>query len=163
MQTVLTAFIMRHAEAVPQRPGERDFDRPLLARGADEAAAMGRWLHARAPGLAAALSSPALRARMTIEAVLAAWGETPPPVTWSPVLYLAELPALVESLEQAEAGPMLLVGHNPGLEELVHYLHPGGDMGMPTAAIYEIDVRSVDGRIPRGGGTLRTHMRPDRL
>lgn len=163
MQTVLTAFIMRHAEAVPQRPGERDFDRPLLARGADEASAMGRWLRTRMPGLAAVLSSPARRARMTTEAVLAAWDETPPPVTWSPALYLAELPVLVESLEQAEASPILLVGHNPGLEELVQYLFPGGEIGMSTAALCALEVRTVDGRISRGAGTLQAHMRPDRL
>lgn len=169
MPTPLTAFIMRHARAASPRPGERDFDRPLVASGLADAAAMGRWLHAQVPALSMLLSSPALRARMTADAMLAAWGASPPRVEWASTLYLAELPVLLETLEFAGTGPILLLGHNPGLAELVEYLVPDAaerahaDSLMPTAAFYAIDVGIGAAGIRRGSGTLRGHMRPARL
>lgn len=163
-----TVIVMRHAKALEQRPGELDFDRPLAPRGIKEAAAMGRWLHAQTPELRVIVSSPALRAQMTSETVAAAWGATLPALDWKPALYLAELPALLEELELSRPGPTLLVGHNPGLEELLEYLVPAvsGESGasrMPAAAIYIIGLRADKARITRGSGTIRAQMWPARL
>ena len=169
MHTVATAIIMRHARALEQKPGEHDFDRVLAPRGIEEAHAIGRWLYEHEPRLGAVISSPAARARMTGVAVLAAWGARAPPITWEPALYLAELPVLIETLECASASPTLLVGHNPGLEELLEHLlsaesnGSGFDLSMPTAAVYILEVRREEAVIRRGSGTIRARMCPARL
>jgi len=74
----------------------------------------------------------AVRARQTLDAVLSAL-PTPPPVALEPELYLAPAGALLERLQAlpAEADPVLLVGHNPGLENLVQGLAGRGE---PEAA-----------------------------
>jgi phosphohistidine phosphatase len=67
-----------------------------------------------------ALCSTAVRARETWELAAAQWG-TPPPVRHEPRLYAADVPDLLEVVREvpSEVGTLLLVGHNPGLEELV--------------------------------------------
>ncbi len=169
MHTVATAIIMRHARALEQKPGEHDFDRVLAPRGIEEAHAIGRWLYEHQPRLGSVISSPAARARMTGVAVLAAWGACAPAITWEPALYLAELPVLIETLEYASAGPTLLIGHNPGLEELLEHLLSdknnvsGFDLSMPTAAVFILEVRREEATIRRGSGIIRAHNRPARL
>ena len=173
MHTVATAIIMRHARALEQKPGEHDFDRVLAPRGIEEAHAIGRWLYEHQPRLGSVISSPAARARMTGVAVLAAWGACAPAITWEPALYLAELPVLIETLEYASAapsaGPTLLIGHNPGLEELLEHLLSDKnnvssfDLSMPTAAVFILEVRREEATIRRGSGIIRARMCPARL
>lgn len=168
MQT-LTAIIMRHAQAAEQRPTEPDFERPLVASGCEDAQSIGGWLRRSYPRPAKVLSSPALRARMTAEAVLGAWATAAPPIEWLPELYLAELPTLLDTLATVGTTPVLLIGHNPGLEDLVAYLLPRGDGSatrdtrMPTAGVSVIEV-GVDGDgVRRGGGILRARSSPAEL
>ncbi|MEV5439822.1 histidine phosphatase family protein [Streptomyces sp. NPDC052682] len=111
--------VLRHAKSAwPE--GVADHARPLAPRGLRDAPAAGRAL-AEAdllPDLA--LCSTAVRARRTWELVAAQWG-TPPPVRLDPRLYAAgaqELLAVVHEVP-AEVDTLLLVGHNPGLEDLV--------------------------------------------
>ncbi|WP_086722581.1 SixA phosphatase family protein [Streptomyces carpinensis] len=117
--------VLRHAKSA--RPeGVADHDRPLAPRGRRDATAAGRalaeadWL----PDLA--VCSTALRARRTWDLASAQWG-TPPPVRHDPRLYAADVPALLEVVREtpSEVETLLLIGHNPGLEELV--LHLAGD------------------------------------
>ncbi|MFJ2261048.1 SixA phosphatase family protein [Streptomyces sp. NPDC087844] len=111
--------VLRHAKSawpddVP------DHERPLASRGRRDAPAAGRVLAGAdcLPDLA--LCSTAVRARETWELAAAQWG-TPPPVRHDARLYAAEVPELLEAVREApaEAETLLLVGHNPGLEELV--------------------------------------------
>lgn len=111
--------ILRHAKSAwPE--GVRDHLRPLAPRGRRDAPAAGRAL-AEAdllPDLA--LCSTAVRARQTWELASAQWG-TPPPVRLEPDLYAADVPDLLAAVHgvSPEVETLLLVGHNPGLEELV--------------------------------------------
>ncbi|MEV0641453.1 histidine phosphatase family protein [Streptomyces sp. NPDC050619] len=111
--------VLRHAKSAwPE--GVADHERPLAERGRRDAPAAGRAL-AEAdllPDLA--LCSTAVRARQTWELASAQWG-TPPPVRLDPRLYAADASDLLAVVHTVpvEVDTLLLVGHNPGLEELV--------------------------------------------
>lgn len=111
--------VLRHAKSA--RPeGVEDHRRPLAPRGTRDAPAAGRAL-AEADCLPdLALCSPAVRARRTWQLASAEWG-TPPPVRYDPRLYAADVPDLLEVVREVppEVETLLLVGHNPGLEDLV--------------------------------------------
>ncbi|OIJ66915.1 SixA phosphatase family protein [Streptomyces mangrovisoli] len=111
--------VLRHAKSAwPE--GAADHRRPLAPRGLRDAPAAGRalaeadWL----PDLA--LCSTAVRARQTWELASAEWG-TPPPVRHEPRLYDADADEILDVVREVpgEVGTLLLVGHNPGLADLV--------------------------------------------
>ncbi|MFE1442541.1 SixA phosphatase family protein [Streptomyces sp. NPDC058739] len=111
--------VLRHAKSAwPE--GVPDHERPLAGRGRRDAPEAGRALAEAdcVPDLA--VCSTAVRARRTWELASAEWA-TPPPVRYDERVYAAEVPDL---LTVARGTPpavqtLLLIGHNPGLEELV--------------------------------------------
>ena len=112
-------LVMRHAKSAwPE--GVADHDRPLGPRGLRDAPAAGRFLaeHGGPPDLV--LCSPARRARRTWE-LAAAELDGPVPTRHDPRLYGADAPELLDVLHGVpdEVATLLLVGHNPGLEDLV--------------------------------------------
>ncbi|MFE2041199.1 SixA phosphatase family protein [Streptomyces sp. NPDC059477] len=112
-------IILRHAKSA-WPTGVPDHDRPLAPRGRRDAPAAGRAL-AEADCLPdLALCSTAVRARQTWELASAQWG-TPPPVHHDPRVYAAEVPDLLHVVRETRprVETLLLVGHNPGLEELI--------------------------------------------
>jgi phosphohistidine phosphatase SixA len=135
-------ILLRHAHAEPAAPGQADLDRPLSAEGLAEAEAAGRWLaqNKLVPDLA--LCSPARRARETLEAVLGVIGYVDQRI--EPSVYEATpgtLIALADAHGTSER--LLMVGHNPGFEQLAALLHSGqsGDYrGMPPAGVAVLTV-----------------------
>ncbi|MEV6807012.1 histidine phosphatase family protein [Streptomyces sp. NPDC051132] len=117
--------VLRHAKSAwPE--GVEDRLRPLAPRGLRDAPAAGRALAAGSlPDLA--LCSTAVRARRTWELVAAEWA-TPPPVRHDRRLYAAGVPELLQVVREvpAEVRTLLLIGHNPGLAELVTELAADG-------------------------------------
>lgn len=111
--------VLRHAKSA-WPIGVADHERPLAPRGRRDAPAAGRALAESdcLPDLA--LCSTAVRARQTWELAARQWG-TPPPVRFDRRLYGAEVPELLAALHEVpdHIGTLLLIGHNPGLEELV--------------------------------------------
>ncbi|KUL43150.1 SixA phosphatase family protein [Streptomyces regalis] len=111
--------VLRHAKSA-WPDGVADHERPLGPRGRRDAPVAGRMLAETdcLPDLA--LCSTAVRARETWELAAAQWG-TPPPVRHEPRLYAADVSDLLQVVHEAppEVETLLLVGHNPGLEELV--------------------------------------------
>jgi phosphohistidine phosphatase len=111
--------VLRHAKSAwPE--GVPDHQRPLAPRGRRDAPAAGRALVEAdcLPDLA--LCSTAVRARQTWELASDQWG-TPPPVRHDRRLYAADAEDLLDVVREVppEVETLLLVGHNPGLEELV--------------------------------------------
>ncbi|MFI7502764.1 SixA phosphatase family protein [Streptomyces sp. NPDC049687] len=111
--------VLRHAKSDwPQ--GVPDHERPLAPRGRRDAPAAGQALTETGCVPDLVLCSTAVRARQTWELASAQWG-TAPPVRYDPRLYAADVPELLDVVREtpAEVGTLLLVAHNPGLEELV--------------------------------------------
>ncbi|MGL6289911.1 MAG: SixA phosphatase family protein [Silanimonas sp.] len=130
-------ILLRHAHAEPAQPGQADADRPLSMRGHAEAEAAAQWLKSHGIKPTRVLCSPAKRTRETLERVLEALGYAE--VRYEPRIYDAAPGTLMAVLdEHADIDRVLMVGHNPGFEQVAALLHSGisGDArGMPTAGI----------------------------
>ena len=132
--------ILRHAQAQPAAAGQPDAARELTPHGRAEAAAVRRWFAEHALTFDAVLCSPAARARQTLE--IAVDGAADARI--EPRIYEATPGTLVDVLDAARgAGRVLLVGHNPGLEQLVALLTEGRSEiahGLPTAGVARLSV-----------------------
>jgi phosphohistidine phosphatase len=127
-------LILRHAKA-EQGDGQSDKERPLNQRGRRAATRVGELLADRLPDKI--LSSSALRTRETVEGLLKT-AQYFGPVEFVDSLYLAEPAACIAVARErgGEAKRLLIVGHNPGLEDLVNQL-TGERVTLPTAALAE--------------------------
>jgi phosphohistidine phosphatase len=134
-----TLLLLRHAKSSWGDASLRDFERPLAKRGKRDAPRMGEELKMHAPVPDVIISSPATRARQTIEAVVQSSGITSR-LEFNENIYgasSAELMSLVRRLPDS-ANCALMVGHNPGFEELVSRL-TGTETVMPTAALASME------------------------
>lgn len=120
-----TLALFRHAKSDWSDARARDFDRPLNDRGRRGAIAMGRHVHAAGWRFDRIIASPAVRVTETIEIASTAWGRSFP-VEWDRRIYLASSATLTDLLREIEGDPatVLMVGHNPGLEDLIFDLVP---------------------------------------
>ncbi|HWX40770.1 MAG TPA: histidine phosphatase family protein [Blastocatellia bacterium] len=130
-----TLLLLRHAKSSWDDSSLRDFDRPLADRGERDAPRVGKALAKRGPLPDSIISSPAVRARQTIEAVIKSAGISTSP-QFDDSIYGAtpsELMKLIRSLPDS-SDCALLVGHNPTFEEVVSRL-TGAHERMSTAAL----------------------------
>jgi phosphohistidine phosphatase len=151
--------LLRHAKS-DRSGGDPDMARPLAERGRRQAPQAGRWLNDQLPDIDLVLVSPAERARNTWDLVSAELG-TLPQSRLDARLYGAsaeELLAVVRELPD-DVDTVVLVGHNPGLEDLATRL-TGEEMEMPTSAIAMIAVRGSWATAGDSPATLRTSGRP---
>lgn len=133
-------ILLRHAEAMQIALGGSDRARPLSLRGEQESREAGAWLHAQGAAFDVALCSPARRAQMTLERVLDVFGAQAPAPRFLAEIYEATPGTLIALLEQhaSAANRVLLVGHNPGMEQLLALLTLGRSdraRGLPPAAL----------------------------
>lgn len=137
-------FVLRHAKSSWDNAYQADFDRPLAPRGLQAAAAMADHVASLDPPPALVLCSTARRAQETIEPLRDRLpGGTE--VRLEDDLYGADAPDLLARLRQVpdDVGSVMIVGHNPGLEDLVRTLGRDGDDDLiarvrtkfPTAAL----------------------------
>jgi phosphohistidine phosphatase len=134
-----TLILLRHAKS-DWSGDEADIDRPLADRGRRQAHDAGAWLAANIDGIGLAVVSPATRARSTWELVAAAL-DAAPQTRIDDRVYAAsadELLAVVRELP-ADVETAILVGHNPGLEDLASLL-TGESTRMATSAVAVIAV-----------------------
>lgn len=146
MHPMPVLYLLRHAKSNWDDAALADRDRPLAPRGRKAAAAIGRYLAEKgaAPGLL--LCSPALRCRETLEAVRALLPTAGDVVVEAP-LYGAgpeDLLARLRAVPETTASVML-VGHNPSMEELAAELagpeaapRLGGRFPTGALAIYDV-------------------------
>jgi phosphohistidine phosphatase len=166
-----TLTLLRHAKSGWDDPVLRDFDRPLNGKGKRAAQLVGRnW---RTLGLVYdhAVASPAVRVIETIEQVAAGYGDTLAPAL-DRRIYLASATTLLDLVHELPAGAdhVLMVGHNPGLEDLVLMLVPDSDeqplrddveAKFPTASTAQLRFDVADWRdVAAGSATLALFVRP---
>ena len=141
-------MLLRHAKSDWSVGGQRDHDRSLATRGREAAPLIGAYMvqHGLRPDKV--LVSTARRARETWSLVAAAFGKDLD-VAFDDRLYEANPKALLIPLRAANAAAhsLLMVGHNPGIQELASLLMASGDIDarqrllekFPTAALAVID------------------------
>lgn len=159
-----TLYLLRHAKSSWDEPGLTDFDRPLNKRGQKTAPLMGKMMreHGIEPGLI--LCSPAKRTRQTAELVMEK-GRLKAPVLYVDDIYESSARRLLSVLatngRQAEV--LLLVGHNPGLADLLQVIS-GAHEHFPTAALACLSVEVDEWKdIQSGAGRLEWLWRPREL
>lgn len=150
--------IMRHAKSAwPE--GVADIKRPLAERGRRDAPAAGRWLRERKT-LDLVVCSPALRTRQTWELV-ASELETVPEVQYVQRLYGTSAETYAEVVRELpdDARTVLLVGHNPNVEDLAALL-TGSPVRYKTATIAVLIGSSPWADAGPGWATLDTVVTP---
>lgn len=131
---------MRHAAAAGKGAGGGDRERPLTPEGRRAAELLGRRLKADGTSPDYVLCSPARRARETLDGLAIAL-DALPPADFDDELYLADTHSVLHHLRAvpAETKCLLLIGHNPGLEELVRGFagtaNAAVDAGLPAASL----------------------------
>ena len=168
-------YLLRHAKAVPADPARDDFARELTVRGMHDAAAMARYLRKNEMRPDLILTSAAARTRQTAELVQR---ELDVPVDCRDALYLAEPGKIFAMLQAAPAktSAVMVVGHNPGIEELAGVLAREPvrrkererrdvlEEKFPTAALAVLDFDIAKWRdIRPGEGKLADFVRPKDL
>jgi phosphohistidine phosphatase len=130
-----TVLLMRHAKSSWKDHSMPDMERPLNKRGKKDAARMSSLLKDKELVPKEILSSPAVRAKMTAEAVAEKSGFKGK-IEYQDNFYLAEPPVYAAALKALpdDVERVMLIGHNPGLEALVQILS-GQIESLPTAAI----------------------------
>jgi phosphohistidine phosphatase len=157
--------ILRHAKSSWKDPDLDDHDRPLNKRGLRDAPRMGELLKSEDLVPDTILSSTARRARDTALAVAAAAG-FPDEVRLTRSLYGAAPVEYIEALQELPSycDHALVVGHNPGLEELVSLLlREAHEMPTAALAVVELPIDSWQKVDPVPRATLRGFWRPREL
>lgn len=164
-------LILRHAKSDWDSGAASDFERPLAKRGKRDAPRIGSWLYREGLVPDLILSSPAERARQTAAKVCKSLDIKKKFILWDAQLYAANLAQLLGVLARcpAPAKMVLLIGHNPGLEELLRHL-AGEDLDapedgklLPTATVARLEMPDDWSALPPGSGHLLSITRPRQL
>jgi phosphohistidine phosphatase len=163
-------YLLRHAKSSWKDVSLADRDRPLAGRGKRAAKATADHLEAEKVRPDLVLCSPARRTRETLELVASVLGEVE--VMFEPGLYGATETELLERLGALpeEVDSVMIIGHNPGLEELALTLaSEGAELPRmrekyPTGALATIDLPAdLWSTIEPGTGELVAYVRPGDL
>ena len=145
-------ILLRHAHAESAGAGEDDAGRPLSDTGRAEARAAGVWMREHGIHPDRVLCSPSTRTRETWNHVDVELGSGLA-AQFEPSIYDATPGALIALADaNRDAARLVLVGHNPGLEQLLALMHSGqsGDYrGMPPGAVAVLGL-AVDAAIEPG-------------
>lgn len=154
-------YILRHAKSSWDNPILADFERPLNERGQKTADFMGKFIEKNDFLPELIISSPATRAKETANIVKKS-ANLQTDIKFEENIYEASLQTLVRIVSELneKLQSVMLVGHNPGFENLVKFL-TGAIQSLPTAglAIIDLDV-SKWSEIEENCGVLQKLIRP---
>lgn len=160
-------LIFRHGKSDWNTNAQDDFSRPLANRGRKAIKRMARWMRAQRLLPKHIVSSPAERARQTTLRLCRHGEIDESAVRWEEQIYEADVETLIKVLAGCKARERtMIVGHNPGLEDLVEYLSGSpiavSDVGpsMPTAALAHLSMPDDWSQLERGCATLLEITRP---
>jgi phosphohistidine phosphatase len=165
-----TLTLLRHAKSDWHSSAASDFERPLNARGRKAARIVGRELKAQGLAFDSVVASPAARVVETIEGLAEGYGQALRP-RFDERLYLGSAATLLNLIREADDGTehLLLVGHNPGFENLAMLLTREDGNGLrgelakkyPTATVAEIALSIEHWRdLAPEAGELSRFIRP---
>ncbi len=160
--------LLRHAKSDWTDAVQRDFDRPLNDRGRRAARTVGTYMRGEGLTFDTVIASPAQRVKDTLDELERGYGRSFDPV-FDASVYLASASTLLDLVHATDDAVerVLLVGHNPGLEELALELANEADSPLrhevevkyPTATLAEIAF-DVDAWSNANAGRLVRFVRP---
>lgn len=164
-------FVLRHGKSEWDSDAPTDFERPLAKRGKRDCRTMSAWCAQQGLLPDVILSSPAERAADTARRFGRGLGLDEDDIAFDERLYLAGLDTLLEVLGGLDGDfrQVVVVGHNPGLDDLVRHLHgrtpPLSRSGklMTTAAVAWFRMPDDWHGLRRGAGELVELVRPKEL
>ena len=129
-------WVVRHA-AAEHTFGVSDFVRALRPKGRRQAERMQRWLPTQPDPPSLVVSSAAKRAVQTAKRVIRGFGLSDDDLVTDRELYGASPTTLIEALRRLPSGTgnVALVGHNPGVSDLVRVLIGSSIGDLPTCGI----------------------------
>ncbi|HQY94891.1 histidine phosphatase family protein [Caldilinea sp.] len=161
-----TISIWRHAKAERPELYANDYDRPLTERGVKDAARMGAVIMRLDPAIDLIIGSPAARTAQTVQSLVTLLDGAIDPL-WNAAAYLAAADTLLEMVKALpdDAQHVVLVGHNPGMEELASGLCGSTPedvfVRMPTAALAHVSIDVSHWSMVRwGAGQLKLLLTP---
>ncbi|MEL6203516.1 MAG: histidine phosphatase family protein [Pseudomonadota bacterium] len=161
-------ILLRHAKADWAEPGQRDFDRQLSVDGIEECFSIAAQLSDLEVKPDTIICSQAVRAKQTLEHIRSAltYG---PEIVFELDLYATDAPGYLEIAAASGKGDaVMLIGHNPMMEDLAYGLSKDGEptaldalnMGFRTCGVaivrFEGDVRNASSQ----SGYLETYLTP---
>ncbi|QKV17683.1 SixA phosphatase family protein [Oricola thermophila] len=161
-------FLFRHGKAAWAEPGMRDFDRKLDERGREEARAMGHLMKRRGLVPDRVICSTAVRAVETLDAINPSL-HLEDVTTYEQNLYATDAPGYLEIASATDFdGDVMLVGHNPMLEDAALALSADGDeaslehlhMGFRTAGLAIIRFDGPTSTFATDTGYLEAYLTP---
>ncbi len=164
-------YLLRHAKSGWDDSVARDFDRPLNQKGHRAAHIMGQWMASHGLNFEHIIASPAARVVETLDGIWSGYGRRLE-VNWDRRIYLASSATLLDVLREADDAfdTILLVGHNPSMEDMVFDLvsddgsEPLRDIveeKYPTAALAELIIDVDNWRDVAGAKAhLKRFVRP---
>ncbi len=163
-------IILRHGKS-DWNTNETDYNRPVTDRGKRGAQRIGVWLAQNGLKPDMVISSPAERARLTAQKMMKAMGETDHYIIYDERIYEAALNDLLDVLSgiSRETKRVILVGHNPGLEQLLIYLCdekitiPDDGKLLPTATLAHLSLSCQWNKIRKNSAKLVKIQRPKTL
>jgi phosphohistidine phosphatase len=165
-----TLYLLRHAKSSWDDPALPDRKRPLAPRGRRDAKRIAKHLHRLGIGPELVLCSAAERTRETLALVRPALPRSA--VSLEDDLYGASFGRLLERLRTVpeDVGSVMLIGHNPGLQDLAVSLAAAGPelerlkAKFPTAALATLTLeRTTWSELKEGDGELVAYVVPKEL
>ena len=159
-----TLYLLRHAKSSWKNQTLLDIERPLNGRGRKASEAIGGFLKKEKIIPDLVLSSSAVRARQTTDIIMEA-AKLSTDVRFDERIYEAGAPRLLEVVKQIEKSKntVLLVGHNPGLEEFLELLTGAVEI-MSTATLSKVVLKASNWTaLGDKGGTLEWIVKPKHL
>jgi phosphohistidine phosphatase len=163
-------FLLRHAKSSWDDPGLADHDRPLAPRGKRAAKVIAEHLREEriAPDLV--LCSSSRRTRETLDRIASALGDEVR-VEIERELYAASADRLLERLRALDddVESVMLIGHNPGIEQLALSLAGDGEKladvrrKYPTAALATLEFKGRWSELQPGTARLADFVKPKQL
>ncbi|MEO0543190.1 MAG: histidine phosphatase family protein [Pseudomonadota bacterium] len=161
-------MMLRHAKAEWAEPGQRDFDRKLSQDGVDECKSIAEQILSLGIVPETIICSEAVRARQTLENIQTAIPAATK-IVFELDLYATDAPGYLEiAASSGSGGSIMLIGHNPMMEDLAYGLSKEGDpsaldslnMGFRTCGLaivgFDGDVRNLSSQ----GGYLEAYLTP---
>jgi phosphohistidine phosphatase len=159
-----TLYLLRHAKSSWSDSSLRDFDRPLNDRGRQSAELIGKQLAAEKLIDPLLICSPAVRTRETAEFVLKN-ANVRAEERFDERIYEASLRDLLQVVSEIpdDEQVVIMIGHNPGFEELLAFL-TGEARHMPTCALAKIKFDIASWRdVNAGKANLEWFITPNDL